>query len=89
MRQATFRSLCLRDLKKIKRRGWNEDPLYEVLGILMRDGRVSPEFKPHKLSGVYTGLWECHIENDWLLVYNVTNEEVVLYRTGTHADLFE
>lgn len=89
MRQAKFKSRCLRDLKKIKRRGLSEDSLYEVLGILMRDGRLSFHYKPHKLSGIYAGRWECHIENDWLLIYTVTDTQVILFRTGTHADLFE
>jgi mRNA interferase YafQ len=33
-------------------------------------------------------VWECHIEADWLVLYDVTEDEVVLIRTGTHADLF-
>ncbi len=89
MRQATFKPRCLRDLKKVKGRGSDEEKLYEVLDILMRDGRLPSRCKPHKLSGVYAGLWECHIENDWLLVYDLTPTKVILYRTGTHADLFE
>jgi len=43
----------------------------------------------HKLSGRYAGLWECHIANDWLLVFDLTDKEVLLARTGSHADLFE
>ena len=45
--------------------------------------------KPHKLIGNYINKWECHIESDWLLIYEVTDELVILYRTGTHSDLFE
>ena len=89
MRQARFKPRCLRDLKIIKRRGLNEDRLYEVLELLMRDGRLQSSFKPHKLSGIYEGLWECHVWHDWLLIYNVTDKEILLARTGTHADLFE
>ena len=40
------------------------------------------------LSGAYLGLWECHVEPDWLLVYDVSEELVELAATGTHADLF-
>jgi mRNA interferase YafQ len=88
MRQLDFKPRCLRDLKKIKRREWNEEPLYEALGMLMRDGSLPPHFRPHKLSGEYAGLWECHIENDWLLVYDITDNKIIVYRTGTHSDLF-
>ena len=40
------------------------------------------------LSAEWSGFWECHIEPDWLLIYIVTDEEVLLIRTGTHDDLF-
>ncbi|MGD0023228.1 MAG: type II toxin-antitoxin system YafQ family toxin [Xanthobacteraceae bacterium] len=45
--------------------------------------------RPHPLKGDWKGYWECHISPDWLLIYKVTDEEVLLARTGTHADLFE
>lgn len=54
----------------------------------MREGSLLPKFRPHKLKGVYAGLWECHIENDWLLIYDSTDSKIIVYRTGTHADLF-
>jgi mRNA interferase YafQ len=34
-------------------------------------------------------VWECHIEPDWLLIYEVRPTEVLLIRTGTHSELFE
>ncbi len=40
------------------------------------------------LSGEWGGVWECHLEPDWLLIYDVSDEEVLLIRTGTHADFF-
>lgn len=49
----------------------------------------SPRPIAHQLSGEWKGVWECHIEPDWLLIYSVTPNEVVLIRTGTHSDLFE
>lgn len=44
--------------------------------------------RDHPLIGNYKGFRECHIESDWLLVYKVTDEEIIFVRTGTHADLF-
>jgi mRNA interferase YafQ len=41
------------------------------------------------LTGEWGGVWECHIEPDWLLIYEVTDREVILIRTGTHSELFE
>ena len=37
----------------------------------------------------FLGVWECHIEPDWLLIYDITATEVLLIRTGSHSDLFE
>src|SRR5271166_3662648 len=45
--------------------------------------------RAHKLSGEWKGLWECHIEPDWLLIYDITSAEVLLIRTGAHSDLFD
>jgi len=44
--------------------------------------------RPHRLVGSWTSHLECHIGYDWLLIYQVDEEEVRLYRTGTHSDLF-
>lgn len=59
-----------------------------VVELLAEDGALSAAYRPHKLSGEWKGVWECHIEPDWLLIYDVTPNEVLLIRTGTHADLF-
>lgn len=70
-------------------RGKNREEFLGVVGLLRRDGRVPIQHRPHKLQGKWIGFWECHIESNWLLIYSVTDKEVLLVRTGTHADLFE
>ena len=48
-------------------------------------------FQPHKLKGKKgNNIWECHIQPDWLLIYEISDNELTLYltRTGTHSDLF-
>jgi len=78
-----------RDFKRLEKRGWKVEKLQQTI-FLLQSGELLPHIaRPHKLSGKYDGLWECHIENDWLLIYSVTEKEVLLARTGTHADLFE
>ena len=78
-----------RDLKRLEKRGWKVEKLQQTT-FLLQTGELLPHIaRPHKLSGEYDGLWECHIENDWLLIYDITDVEIVLHRTGTHADLFE
>lgn len=78
-----------KDISLQKRRGKNSEKLDAVTLLLSQDGRLPLLYSPHKLSGKYEGLWECHIEHDWLLIYEIKDEEVILFRTGTHSDLFE
>ncbi|MBU3660224.1 MAG: type II toxin-antitoxin system YafQ family toxin [Flavobacteriales bacterium] len=62
----------------------------ELILELEQYGKVSPKFKPHILKGNFKGLWECHIQPDWLLVWQQDDEIklISLTRTGTHSDLF-
>ena len=79
-----------KDFKKALKRGLKESLLKDVALLLEKSGNLPPKFKSHKLSGKYNGLWECHIQPDWLLIWE-QNEEVrliTLLRTGTHSDLF-
>lgn len=67
-----------KDLKRVSKRGWNVNKLNHTI-MLLQVGEPLPESaRPHKLSGMYEGLWECHIEADWLLIYKVTDKEVVM-----------
>ena len=49
---------------------------------------MPPARRDHPLKGEWQGFRECHIEPDWLLIYEATDDDVTLARTGTHADLF-
>ena len=89
MRVPIQRTKFRRDYKRQAKRGKNLAKLETVVELLLLDGVLDLSYRPHKLSGEYAGLWECHIESDWLLIYNATDTEVTLARTGTHADLFE
>ncbi len=55
----------------------------------MQSRNLDSRYRNHSLHGEYEDCRECHIEPDWLLIYQVTETELVLIRTGTHADLFE
>ncbi len=79
-----------RSYKKCMKRGLDESLFRKVLSILGEEGKLPVQYKPHKLTGKYKGLWECHIQPDWLLVWKQDNTELVLLLidTGTHADLF-
>ncbi len=79
-----------KDLRKVAKRGYD----LNLLGIIvdtLAEGKPLPEkCKDHNLIGNYKGCRECHITPDWLLVYEIFNDELILYltRTGTHSDLF-
>ncbi|WP_052090628.1 type II toxin-antitoxin system YafQ family toxin [Desulfosporosinus sp. HMP52] len=78
------------ELKAIIRRGYNLQLLQDVVSLLA-DGILLPEKNhDHMLLGDWTGHRECYITPDWLLVYRVDNDVLVLTltRTGTHSDLF-
>lgn len=79
-----------KDFKRIVKRGYNIKLLEDVIGILA-DGKTLPEkYKDHSLTGDYKDCRECHITPDWLLIYQIDGNELILYltRTGTHSDLF-
>ena len=79
-----------KDLKLIKKRGYELRLLKEVIDILSKGEELSPKYKDHYLQGNYVGFKECHIKPDWLLVYKIDNNILVLTlsRIGTHTDLF-
>ena len=79
-----------KDLKRIQKRGYDITLLKDVLNLLV-NGKVLPiKYKDHNLSGNFKGCRECHITPDWLLIYEISDDELILYltRTGTHSDLF-
>jgi mRNA interferase YafQ len=89
MRRIAQRKQFRNDLKRQKRRGVDIEELIATVEFLAETGTLPAGYRPHKLSGEWRGVWECHIEQDWLLIYEVTPSEVLLIRTGTHSDLFE
>jgi mRNA interferase YafQ len=77
-----------KDLKRIGRRAYGLSKLETIVGLLRAGKTLLPSAHAHPLKGVWKNYWDCHIEPDWLLIYQVTDEEIILARTGTHADLF-
>lgn len=77
--------------KRCKKRGLDMLLLKEVIRILSEEGKLPPTYHAHTLQGKYKDLWECHIQPDWLLVWEQNDKEFILYflSTGTHRDLFK
>ena len=80
-----------KDLKLAKRRGLKTELLDEVVEKLQNGDVLDPKYHDHELQGKYKGFRECHIMPDWLLVYMIENDILVLtlVATGTHSDLFK
>ncbi len=79
-----------KDVKRCVKRGLPMEKLKKAIKLLEETGQLPSEYKAHKLTGQYSGSWECHIMPDWLLVWEQHNDELVLVmtNTGTHSDLF-
>ena len=79
-----------KDYKLAKKRGLKMEELAGII-VMLANGKTLPEkHKDHELSGDWTGHRECHIQADWLLIYRIQKDILVLslVRTGTHSDLF-
>lgn len=79
-----------KDLKKAKKRGLDLSLLDDVITAIQYGEELSEKNKDHVLTGNWIGHRECHIQSDWLLVYRIIENTLILslVRTGTHSDLF-
>lgn len=87
--QLDYTTAFSKDLKKVKKRGYNLSLLKNVVDKLQNGEPLEIKNKDHLLTGNWKGFRECHIQSDWLLVYKVYEDKLVLVliRTGTHSDL--
>ena len=79
-----------KDFRRCIKRGLNMQHITDVMDLLADTGTLPAQYRPHRLSGNRQGQWECHIQPDWLLVWDQNDRELVLLmtNTGTHSDLF-
>ena len=79
-----------KDLKLAKKQHRDLDKLFNVVEKLTSGETLKDNYRDHSLSGKYKGVRECHVEPDWLLIYEIKDDVLVLmlYRTGTHSELF-
>ena len=79
-----------KDLKRCQKRGLDMRLIYEVMSLLGNTGTLPPAYRPHRLKGNYAGQWECHIQPDWLMIWEQNDNQLTLLflQTGTHSDLF-
>lgn len=87
--QILFTSKMKRDVKRMKKRGRDISKLVTVLDYLSKGILMPLQYRDHQLSGNLADFRECHIEPDWLLIYQIDNDILTLTatETGTHSDL--
>lgn len=88
MLTVTDSSAFRRDIKRLRKRGKEIEKLYAIVSLLVSGKPLPVRCHPHRLSGNWSPAWDCHIEPDWLLIYEIRGAELLLIGTGTHADLF-
>ncbi|MBO7118121.1 MAG: type II toxin-antitoxin system YafQ family toxin [Bacteroidales bacterium] len=79
-----------KDLKRYKGQPDRIKALKAVLQQLRDNGKVDASYKPHRLSGEYNDCMECHVQNDFLLIWiDESLHQIKLVRLGSHPDLFK
>ena len=95
MRTIHLRTKFKKDYKLALKRGCDPTKLEAILELLVEDQPLPERNRNHQLTGDYIGKMECHISPDWLLIYELVDREgdeenqIILWRTGTHSDLFK
>lgn len=92
MLKPEFSGQFKRDYKLAIKRGFNPKKLEKIITMLCNEQPLPASYRDHALANSknYKNVRECHIEPDWLLVYKIVEETLILQliRTGTHSDLF-
>ncbi len=89
--EVKFTNQFKKDLKLAKKQGKDIDKLFEVIEKLGNGEKLDAKYRDHDLTGNYKGCRECHVDSNWLLVYEVIDVVLVLmlYRVGSHSELFK
>jgi len=86
-----FTNQFKKDLKVAKKQGKDIEKLFEIIEKLANQEPLASKYRDHGLTGKYKGCRECHIDPDWLLIYEIIENIMVLllYRVGNHSELFK
>lgn len=88
MAQLRYTRQFERDILRMRARGKDLLKIRIIIETLVRGELPDPLHRDHKLTGIWKGRRECHIESDWLLIYKREGGLLVFERTGIHSDLF-
>ena len=89
MNEIRFSTRFKKDIKRYEHNDEELKHLYDIVSLLQNDISIPAQYLPHRLKGEYKGLMECHIENDYLLIWrDPVNSIIWLERLGSHSELF-
>ena len=88
MREIVRKNQFKKDFKRLRSAGRNLSILAEVIIKLQKNEEFPQSLRDHSLIGNWKGCRECHLAGDWLLIYQLTEKELILIRTGSHSELF-
>ena len=88
MLELVRKSRFKKDFKKLFSSGKDLDKLALIIRTLQAEEPLPERNRDHALTGNHAGHRECHISPDWLLIYQTTDTELILVRTGSHSELF-
>ncbi|MGH7453080.1 MAG: type II toxin-antitoxin system YafQ family toxin [bacterium] len=84
-----YSSQFKKDYKKVKKQNKDVGKLNAVIDKLAAKERLDAKYRDHPLTGSWKGFRDCHLEPDWILIYQTTEEALILARTGSHSELFK
>jgi mRNA interferase YafQ len=85
----TTRRPSKKDVRRARRQGKDLDRLEAIVDLLQAEAGLPARCRLHRLHGDWAGHCDCHVAPDWILLYRVTEKELVLVRTGSHSELFQ
>ena len=83
-----YTSQFKKDYKLAKKQGKDIEKLFKVIDILSNNKKLDKVYDDHCLNGIFKKHRECHISPDWLLIYKIENDNLILIRLGSHSELF-
>ena len=78
-----------KDYKRVKKQRKDITKLRTVIDKLAAKERLDVKYKDHPLAGKWQGYRDCHLEPDWMLIYKLAKDLLILERTGSHSELFK
>ncbi len=78
-----------KDYKRVQKQNKNVEKLRVVINKLAGKEKLDPRYRDHPLSGNWKGFRDCHLEPDWVLIYKIDDDALILERTGSHSELFK